>query len=269
MKTLRALSISPNHECRIVRRPIGLSLLGARCWCRLAYSRPALHLYTHSMALRLYAATTSAGKLRDFRTAAQAIPSSSSLFRHRRRFPRPKKTATPSWPMRQPRRSTTRDLPPANWSSPMIPAWKWTRSAARPACARPATPPMPVWSTRPMPTTTPTSGTTCCCCKSWTASLPPLRTARYHCSLVAARDGESCADRRRHGRRRHSRSSARHRRFRLRSAVLSARTGQNHGRDRSRNQTHVTAIAAARLRRCCRLLGRLATRSATYSRSKT
>ena len=31
------------------------------------------HHYTRNMALRLYAATTSAGKLRDFRTAAQAF----------------------------------------------------------------------------------------------------------------------------------------------------------------------------------------------------
>ncbi len=61
---------------------------------------------------------------------------------------------------------------------------------------------------------------------------PTLRTARYHCTLVVARDGQVVPDRRWHSRRSDSRGAARHRRLRLRSTVLPARTGQDHGRDR-------------------------------------
>jgi XTP/dITP diphosphohydrolase len=46
----------------------------SRAWCEFGLARifkPTEH-YTDRMALRLYAATTSAGKLRDFRAAAQA-----------------------------------------------------------------------------------------------------------------------------------------------------------------------------------------------------
>jgi hypothetical protein len=95
----------------------------------------------------------------------------------------------------------------------------------------------PAWSTRPTPTTTPTSGTTCSFIQKLDGiPAAKLRTARYHCVLVAARDGEVVQIADRHGRRPDPRSPARHRRLRLRSPVLPARAPPHHGRNRPRNQ---------------------------------
>ena len=67
---------------------------------------------------RLYAASTSAGKLRDFRTAAKAssiaLDLTSSRSPESSRFPLPRRTATPSSPTPQPRPSTIRVSRPAN-----------------------------------------------------------------------------------------------------------------------------------------------------------
>ena len=126
---------------------------------------------------------TSALPLKPIRSPSNPCPASPA-------FPLPKKTAPPSPPTPRSRPSTTRASLPANWSWPTTPASKWTRSTARPACAPPALPPTPASSTRPTPTTTPTSGTTWSCCSGSPAFPPPQRTARYRCVLVAARDGE-------------------------------------------------------------------------------
>ena len=45
------------------------------------------------------------------------------------------------------------------------------------------------WWTRRTPMTTPTCGTTWCCCNSWPVWPPRSAPPRYHCALVAARDG--------------------------------------------------------------------------------
>ena len=122
--------------------------------------------YTQSMALRLYAATTSAGKLRDFRTAAQAHSLAIEPLPGIENIPAPAEDgdtflakrhqgrllfAFRSW-----RNGPGRRLRPGSGCA---------RRRARRALGalrrrrRPRT-------TRPTPTTTPMSGTTWCCCRA-------------------------------------------------------------------------------------------------------
>ena len=133
------------------------------------------------MALRLYAATTSAGKLRDFRTAAQAFSVAIEPLPGIAQIPAPEEDGDTFLANAAPRLSIIRASPPARWCWPTTPALKSMRWAALPACAPRVLPPMPAWWTRPTPTTTPTCGTTCCCCRSWMGIPASLRTARYHC----------------------------------------------------------------------------------------
>ena len=118
----------------------------------------------------VYCGTSNPGKLREFQLAApdfemRAIVRASA---RRARVERSKKT-------RGRRRCTT-----AHWhrvmSSPTIPASKWTRWAARPACIRRASPVR----------TRPTQATTRCCSNACAAV--ENRTARFVCVIALVRE---------------------------------------------------------------------------------
>ena len=141
------------------------------------------------MGLRLYAATTSQGKLRDFRTAADAYSIAIDPFPRSPPIPAPEENgatfaANATLKAVYYSRFAPGQLVLADDSGLEVDAL-----TARPECARRALPPTPACSTRPTPTTTPTCGTTWCCCSGWRTFPQLRRTARYRCVLVAARDG--------------------------------------------------------------------------------
>ena len=118
------------------------------------------------MALSFYVATTSQGKLLDFQTAAKShsieinpLPDLSDILA-------PEEDGVTFADNATLKAVYYSHLLLASSSSPMTPALKWTPSPALPAFAPLVLPPTPAWSTRPMPMTTPTSGTTSSCCSA-------------------------------------------------------------------------------------------------------
>ncbi len=209
-------------------RALSISLQGDPAFVR----RSAL-LYTHSMALRLYAATTSAGKLRDFRTAAQAYSVNIDPLPDIEKIPAPQKTATRSPPTPRSRRSTTRVSLRASWFWPTTPASKSMRFRALRGFARRALP-----QTLALVDSPDANDNT----DVWNNMVLLQRMAGVpcdaaHCALSLRARGRTRRSGlpygRWRGRRRDSRCAARNRRLWLRSAVLPARAGEDHGRDRS------------------------------------
>ncbi len=158
--------------------------------------------------LKLYCATTNPGKLREFQHGARAIgiasgaaarpgihPGARGDRRHVRReraFKRP---------------STIRNIATDICSS-TIPGWKWTRSAAHPACIQRASP-VP---TPPMPPTI------ACCLRRMRGVAD--RTARFVCVVALAESRTIGAHVSRRGGRPLARCATRKQRIRIRSAVL-------------------------------------------------
>ena len=188
------------------------------------------------MPVRLYAATTSAGKLRDFRTAAQAHAVNIVPLPGIDQIPAPEEDgdtflANAATKAVYYSRFAPGELVLADDSGLEVDALNGApgvRSARYAADSGLVDSPdandnTDVWNNMLL--------------LQKLAGIPAkLRTARYHCTLVAARDGEvvQIADGAVEGV--DSRSPARHRRLRLRSLLLSPQTPQNHGRNRSRNQ---------------------------------
>jgi len=112
------------------------------------------------MALRLLAATTSQGKLRDFRTAAHAYSVFIDPLPAADTIPAPDEdgdTFTANATLKAVYYSR---FAPANWCWQTIPDWKWMHLAERRGYAQLALRQIPAWWTRPMQTTTRMCGTT-------------------------------------------------------------------------------------------------------------
>jgi inosine/xanthosine triphosphate pyrophosphatase family protein len=205
------------------------------------------------MALRLYAATTSQGKLRDFRTAAAGHPIHSiesirfpeiattlsygpSLYaattrRRRRHLPEIRQRDTRRLKAVYYSRFAPGELVVADDSGLEVdalggaPGVRSARFAADSGLvdSPDANDNTDVWNNMLL-------------LQKMAGVSGRLRTARYHCVLGRRARRRGGPHRRWRSRRDDSGSAARHRRLRLRSALLPAGTGQDHGRDRSRNQ---------------------------------
>jgi XTP/dITP diphosphohydrolase len=147
-------------------------------------------LYTHSMALRLYAATTSAGKLRDFRTAAKAYSVSIEPLPNLDKIPAPEEDgdtflANAATKAVYYSRFAPGELVVADDSGLEVdalggaPGIRSARYAAESGLvdSPDANDNTDVWNNMLL-------------LQKLDGIPDALRTARYHCTLVAARDGE-------------------------------------------------------------------------------